>query len=192
MALSIGSSGSKHKGIFVNKATVKSVVDLSHQVLPFIGKAFDLAIKATFDIGKSFDKEITIFGNFKRSADNQVESLGSAFKVGRFFETFGIKGDLTPTNDIPADWLTGAVGKECVVLDYLVAPKASDPTKGKYYSSDMIGVDADELVYDFLKGVQKGFPKNFNPDALSGAATGDAYEGPAGTVTGAPVEEMVF
>jgi hypothetical protein len=191
MALSIGGSKQKYKGIFINKVTLKSVVDLSHTVLPFIGKEFDLAIKASFDIGKEFLKEITICGNFKRDADGSVASLGGAFKVARFFEELGIKGDLTPTNDLPAEWLTQVVGKECFVLDYLAGVK--DNGKGKYYPSDMISTDEDYLINDFMKGVSKGFPKNFVPDALDAgyAPQGDSYEAPVDGVT-APVEEMVF
>jgi hypothetical protein len=192
MSLSVSNSP-RHKGVFVNKAIVKSVVDLSHQPLPFIGKAFDLAIEATFDIGKSFDKKIMIFGNFKRDVDNRILSLGAAFKVARFFEVLNIRGELTPTNDIPMEWLAQVVGRVCYTLDYLTAPRSSEPTKGKYYTSDIISADAGSLVDDFYRQVAKGFPKNFNPNALDAdqVVQGDAYEGPTVSIE-QPMEEMVF
>jgi hypothetical protein len=181
MTLSVGTSASKHKGIFITKATVKSVVDLSRQPLQYLNKAFDLAIKIKFDIGRSFDKEVTVFGNFKRNTDASIASFGSAFKVAKFFEILGINGSLTPTNELPLEWFAQSIGKSCFVLDYVVGIK--DNGKPKYFTWDMFGPDDATLAIEFFKGVQKGFPKNFSPDILDivGAeGVGDAYE-PIGT-----------
>jgi hypothetical protein len=193
MTLSVGSSASKHKGIFITKATVKSVVDLSRQPLQYLNKAFDLAIKIKFDIGRTFDKEVTVFGNFKRNADASVASFGSAFKVAKFFETLGINGSLTPTNELPLEWFAQSIGKTCYVLDYVVGIK--DNGKPKYFTWDLFGFDDELLVNDFYKGVKKGFPKNFCPDILDEIGTegiGDAYE-PSGVATSAsPADDFSF
>jgi hypothetical protein len=195
MTFSIGNSKTRYKGVFVTKAKVRSIQDISHQPIEFMAKAFDLAIKVTFDIGRSFDKSVTIFGNFKRDSQGKIEDLGGAFKVMRFFEELGIKGTLTPSQDIPIAWLTAVEAKECCILDYLVGTKETDPTKGKYFTWDMVSKDEETLVMEFFRNVQKGFPKKFNPNALDAVVTddqtsrGDTYEGPTDAT---PVEEMAF
>lgn len=176
MSLTIGKS-SQFKGIFVNKAKIVKVEDLSHQTLQYINNSFDLAVKLTFDIGKSFNKEITFFGNFKRDADNVVQSLGAAFKVAKVFENLGIAGDLTPSNELPSDWLSAIVDKECYLLDYAIGVK--DDGKTKFGSWDRIDTDKDFLLNDFLAEVKKGYPKKYVAFLNAADEMGDAYEGDA-------------
>jgi hypothetical protein len=198
MSYEIGKAKSRYKGVFLAKVKVRAVENLSGQTLEHIGDSYDLAIKVSFDIGRDFDKTVTIFGNFKRKADGSYDDIGSAFKVCRFFETLGVKGKLTPTNEIPSYWITSVIGHECYILDYLVGVKENDPTKGKYYTWDMISTDEDYLVGEFYKSVKKGYPKKFNPTALDDRQDGhheeqhpqgDSYEGPSDAP---PIEEMAF
>jgi hypothetical protein len=175
-----------NRGIFVNNATVRVVTDLSQQPLPFIGKSFDLAIKVVLDIGRAFDKEVMIFGNFKRSPEGTVLGLGSSFKVCRFFECFGIKGELTSDNGIPPEWLSIPVGMQCAILDYRVGVKENG--KNKYFTWDMIGADSELLLAEFLKNVSRGYPRNYQPSSV-GEIAGVPTDGQALEV---PYEELSF
>jgi hypothetical protein len=197
MALSTGGGQKqKYKGIFINKAIVASVKDISHTTPSGWTAPCDLGIEVTVTVPRNgkeaFTKTIRIAGNTKMVGLELTP--GSAFKVLDFFKFMGIiNEDLTPSNDIPAEWLARVVGKDCYTLDFLAAISTKDPSKGVYFSYDRIDSDELFLYNDFMKQYTKGFVKKFMPDILDanggGADAGDAFE-PEGAL--APAEEIVF
>lgn len=186
--LSVGSNGngtngsSFTKGVYVNQARIISVVPYYGEP-KFKGGLYpdDIGLEVKFDTGLSWHPTIRIGGKFAKTKDEvtgteTITGWGSAFVVNDFFSRLGIKGNLTDTNMIPAEWLAEAVGKTILKLDYIRGLKKKDPTKKAYGTWDQFGtVEAGEaeLIKRFMKAVEKKFVKDFNPD-VTPATAGEA------------------
>jgi len=161
------------KGIFINKLTVTNIEDISGKPLSFAKDWVpDCAVEVTFDTGMAIDKKIVIAGDFKRDASTkQPIGLGSAFKVLSFFQEVIEELEepsLTEVGEIPKEYLTGVIGKEVYVLDYVYGFNATKE-KPKYKSWDiMLNINADpaKLAKKFLTQVSNGFMDKYKPDAI--------------------------
>jgi hypothetical protein len=154
-------------GIYINKATIISVEDISGEQLTYMKQPCDLGLRVTVDIGRAFMPTMTFAGNFK-IGDKGIE-WGNAFRVRNFIRNVLPHGaSLTEENKIPTEVLENLIGKEFYRLSYISGKK--EDGKLKYAEWSEVGRPTgtpEELHVAFRRSLEKGYPKNYSPDALS-------------------------
>lgn len=169
------SAGKFGNGVFITKAKIISVEDISGKAHRYMQMPCDIGIVLTLDIGRSFQPELIISGQFKRNGDTgEVIGWGGAFVVQEALVRLGYAGVLDPGNKIPKAALNSLVGRQILRLAYLSGTK--DGSKPRYSSWPQIGTPESgeqELASRFARSVSRGFPRNYNPSAMDGAGTVD-------------------
>lgn len=178
MALTFGSvANSFMKNAFIDEIEVLAVKDVSGIENQW-GTVPDLAIEIEYPgkTGNAFKQ--TVGGNFKRNGD-EIIGWGGAFPLqnlierSEMFRSFKQEeklGFLTmlQMGKVPGKFLQFLKGKILHKISFVKGYKEDDPTKLAYSTFNQLGWDRDILIASFKKGLQKGFPRTYNPDAVSG------------------------
>lgn len=152
MSLKIGSANTQ-LGIFINKATIASISDISNLPDPFNAeRTVDIGVSVKFDIGREFQPTLNITGAFKKDDLGIVIGWGTAYPVCLFFQKLGVTGQLTDENTIPEQWLTDVIGKEVYRLSFYNGTKEGG--KAKYSDwTEVSTTNEDDLRNSFIKSV---------------------------------------
>jgi hypothetical protein len=177
MALSFGTNTSFMKNAFIDEFQISEVKDVSGITNKW-GNTPDLAIEIEYtgNNGKPFNQ--TIGGNFKVEND-KIVGWGKAFPLQLLIEKSVMfrtlrqqdKEDfltMLELGKIPAMFLNFLKGKRLNKISYVKGFKEDDPTKLAYSTFNQLGWSKEELISSFKRGLTKGFPKNYNPDAIAG------------------------
>jgi len=174
-------------GIFVGKATILAVEDISGEKVAYMQEACDIGLRLTLDIGRDFNPTMIFAGNFKQIGDKT--DWGYAWKVKAFLKNIeaGLT-NLTEDNRFPEGLLQDLVGKQFLRLTYT---SGVNEEKGKVKYSDWgeIGsiTEGEEVLHArFLKSLAKGHPKNYDKDARAKAET--SFPAVVGVAIPDPVE----
>jgi len=177
MGLSFGGSTSFMKNAFADTILVSDVKDVSGITNNF-GNTPDLAIEIEFPGQNGTPFHQTLGGNFKRENDTIV-SWGGAFvlqnliQTSAFFKTMSQRDKddflaLIEVGKVPGNFIKFLKGKTLHKISYVKGFKEDNPSKLAYASFNQLGWDKDQLISAFQKGLAKGYPKNYNPDAVAG------------------------
>lgn len=151
------------------------------------------------------------FGNFKRDkATGRVTGVGSTFKPMRDLARLGVRAPsdgLTPDGQLQRDWITGCIGMEVLVLEYVAKLKEKDDkTYLSYYTFDSLektgrpvfdGEDfphdpegdtdqaaAQRLLNEFATQANEGWVKRYRPE-LARRTTTETTRSQSGSGDGA-------
>jgi hypothetical protein len=158
-------------GVYISEATIVSAEDKSGTKPEFLSSTPSLYIAIKLDIGKDFQPEMSFFGDFKRDEQNPavIVDWGSAYRVRNLFTAAGIHRNINEDGSIPQDMIEDLIGKKILRLQYVSGRK--DNGKLKYYDwNDMVlGAKDDPKRFAdlFFKSVERGYPKNYSPEALA-------------------------
>jgi hypothetical protein len=199
MGLQTGRNSTYGPGVYIGKATIVGVQDVTEEGLPFLQQNPDVAITITLDIGKDFNPEMSFFGNFKRDERNGlVTDWGGAFPVRGLFDACKIVGEINDDGTIPQEMLDQLVGKEILRLQYVSGFRKDGKIRYSDWNNVLGGSDKPEkLAKLFEDSVAKGYPKNYSPEILSqnhdngGDTDGDDMAIPAAPATTEVAEEEV-
>lgn len=161
-------------GTFINTPVILNAQDISGQDIFNNGNPIDCGVKMTLDIGMQFQPEWKVFGNFKEK--NGKMDWGSAFVVREFLGHLIKEGKLNDNGSIPQEICDQLVGKRFIRLSYV---RGFDESKGKrrygdykftavvddYDNPEQIAKAGKKLTERFIKDVQAGWVKDFDPDA---------------------------
>lgn len=123
----------------------------------------DIQLMVALDIGASFNPTLRISGSYKKDDDGNIISIGTAFKVERFFQVLDIKDSFD--EKIPQDILNKAINKSFFKLRYIW--KKNEEGVNKYLDWDIISKSKEGLEKEFLRSVDRGYVKNYNPHLIS-------------------------
>lgn len=170
-------ASSPRDGVFVSKARIISVQDVSNQPNSY-GKTYDLGIECILAVdGLEFSPKFTVFGNYKRkphpdgvpNPQGEVMGWGSAYVVRDFFQTV-LDEPFDHDSDqpsIPQEYLDKLLGKEFLRVSYRSGANP-ETGKSKYSSWNKVGKiteSPDEVKMRFLKNYQESkYPRNYTPE----------------------------
>ena len=176
--------GYQGNGIYIDKAEVISIEDLSGSKADWQTRDFDLNLKITCKLDKNdWDRDFYISGNFKRDdKTSEILGWGGCFKIMNFLINIDVADDeteLTADHKILKEILIAAKGKKLLLLSY-------PNEKGKSSTWDQVeSVDTDEkkfLDYFMSQWEKSGYPKNYlHKNAYSNTNTSSS---PVSTVDG--------
>lgn len=153
------------KGILIGKFKIAKVIDISGVPYEKSGWAPDLGLRVEFEYKK--DKPM-ILNLHAWIEDGEVKG-GDYCSVYQFISTAkGKTFDRYEDFTIPQDELDSVVGKEIYILKYAndtYTDKNSGKERISFQTWDYISKKGEEdLLEKFHKSLERGFPKDFNPD----------------------------
>ena len=176
LKLSTGGNGAPSNMIapnaFIDEFTILSAKDVSKIPMPW-GVAYDFGLELEIKIDNlEFPLKFTLKGDYERNAEGAVIGWGKAWFCEAFLKEAGVfKGKeqvvideiltMLTVSKIPQTILTGLVGQKFYRISYATGLK--DNGKLEYKSFNTLMKDKDKLTAYFLKGVEKGFPNNYDP-----------------------------
>jgi len=154
-----GGEGYMGDGIFIDKATVKSVTDVTNDESANGGFKRDIALQVKLMLSKNdWERTITIGGNFARdNMNNSITDWGGAFRLRDFFLACGVEGELDENNRFSEELIRQTIGCDILILSYR-NDNDKTSTWTQVASPDR---DKEEFKQYFLSQVKKGYPKNY-------------------------------
>lgn len=201
----------------IEKATYSENVGIGSK-----GAVADVVVGLDIDTGAGFAKSTTILGWFKKiaTAHGEVASgLGSLFKVkqlikatgtdnGKVLQSAGIEAsDLDEKNFNESAWrnlfdaaVKEMVGQEVVYLEYAAYQKNNGKTGYDVYDIFYSAGDDDEaaqkagdaLYKSFMKQVEGGWVKRYDPTLLNAGGDSAQTEAPSFSVSSNESEDVPF
>lgn len=197
MALTFGGvPNSFMKNAFIDEIEVLEARDISGIENQW-GNVPDLAIEIEYPGREGTSYKQTIGGNFKRNGE-EVVGWGGAFPLQNLIERSEMfkalshqeKSELLEIlsiGKVPQKFLRFLKGKILHKISFVKGYKEDDPTKLAYSTFNQLGWDREYLIQTFKRGLLKGYPKNYNPDAIAGPIDPD-FE-PGDTSFDIPIED---
>lgn len=170
-----GSQDSVTRGALIKEVKVIKATDLSGTEI--LDSRRDLAVEMELDVGRDFNPKFTIFGDYKRDENGELD-WHSAFVVKDLFQKTGCFDGMDKEkisellgyfekSKIPNAFLKRLIGKTFWKIDYVKEVVEKDGVKKARYSSwNKIDVDREKLEKAWKESLEKGYPKNYNPDSL--------------------------
>lgn len=123
----------------------------------------DIQLMVGLDIGAGFNPTLRISGSYKKDDDGKIISIGSAFKIEKFFKVLGINDSFD--EKISQDILNKAINQSFFKLRYIW--KKNEEGVNKYLDWDIISKNKEVLEKEFLRSVDRGYVKSYNPHLIS-------------------------
>lgn len=163
------------KGIWVDRARIIAARNISGMKKnDFAEKPCEIGIQIRLDIGRDFQPVMSFAGDFSRT-DGVITGWGSATGLRIFLSAMKVKGELTADNRLDDNVVKALVGKEIFKLTYVKGTKENGKLSYGTWNQVLPGDEGNDkkLVEAFLASVEKGFPKNYHPEALDQERTGE-------------------
>lgn len=156
----------KYLPYFIQRATIKGVQILYRNEA--FGYTWDVDLSLLLEIhkkdGSTFEYQLNVRGNFKKDSMEKIIGWGSCFKVQKLFQCLNINGVVNSDGTVSQSSLDSLVNKEVYVLNYISGLK--DDGSNRFQMWDILSDNRDSLENDFQQSVEKGYPKNYQPELL--------------------------
>ena len=156
----------KYSPYFIQTANIKAVKPLYQNEV--FGILWDIDLCLLLEVkkqdGSTFDYQLNIRGTFKKDDSGRIIGWGSNFKIQKLFNNLSIVGLINSDGTIDDKGLQQLIGKDVFVLNYISGTK--EDGRIKYQMYDAVAQDRESILSDFLKSVDRGYPRNYNPDVV--------------------------